>query len=59
VSFGTDPHGRLLALLDAADRGRITREQAHAFAPHELPTPAGLRLLEKTGVKVKRIGSKS
>jgi hypothetical protein len=59
VSYGTDPHGRLLALLEAADRGRITREQAHRFAPHELPTPEGLRLLEKTGVKVKRIGSKS
>lgn len=60
VSYGTDPHGRLLALLDAADRGRLTREQAHHLAPHELPTAAGVALLAKVGARIRRIeGGKS
>jgi hypothetical protein len=55
VSYGTDPNSRLMALLDAVDRHRLTREQAHHYAPHELPTPEGLSMLAKAGVKIKRI----
>lgn len=57
VSYGTDPNSSLLALLDAVDKHRLTREQAHHYAPHELPTPEGLAVLKKAGVKIKRIAA--